>query len=117
MIGTFWALVPPVIAIALALITKEVYSSLFIGVVAGGLFYCGFHISALDTILNDGIIAALSDSAGIFVFLVLLGIMVALLNKAGGSAAFGRWAKTHIKSRAGAMFATYLLGVLIFVDD
>ena len=117
MFGTFWALVPPIIAIGLALITKEVYSSLFIGAVAGALFYAGSHVEALDSLLNDGIVAAISDNAGIFMFLVLLGILVALLNKAGGSAAFGRWAKTHIKTRGGAMFATFLLGILIFVDD
>lgn len=117
MFGTFWALVPPIIAIGLALITKEVYSSLFIGAVAGALFYAGFHVEALDSLLNDGIVAAISDNAGIFMFLVLLGILVALLNKAGGSAAFGRWAKTHIKTRGGAMLATFLLGILIFVDD
>ena len=117
MFGTFWALVPPIIAIGLALITKEVYSSLFIGAVAGALFYAGFHVEALDSLPNDGIVAAISDNAGIFMFLVLLGILVALLNKAGGSAAFGRWAKTHIKTRGGAMLATFLLGVLIFVDD
>ena len=117
MFGTFWALVPPIIAIGLALITKEVYSSLFIGAVAGALFYAGFHVEALDSLLNDGIVAAIRDNAGIFMFLVLLGILVALLNKAGGSAAFGRWAKTHIKTRGGAMFATFLLGILIFVDD
>ena len=117
MFGTFWALVPPIIAIGLALITKEVYSSLFIGAVAGALFYAGFHVEALDSLLNDGVVAAIRDNAGIFMFLVLLGILVALLNKAGGSAAFGAWAKTHIKTRVGAMFATFLLGVLIFVDD
>ncbi len=117
MFGTFWALVPPIIAIGLALITKEVYSSLFIGAVAGALFYAGFHVEALDSLLNDGVVAAIRDNAGIFMFLVLLGILVALLNKAGGSAAFGRWAKTHIKTRGGAMLATFLLGVLIFVDD
>ena len=117
MFGTFWALVPPIIAIGLALITKEVYSSLFIGAVAGALFYAGFHVEALDSLLNDGIVAAIRDNAGIFMFLVLLGILVALLNKAGGSAAFGRWAKTHIKTRGGAMLATFLLGILIFVDD
>ena len=117
MFGTFWALVPPIIAIGLALITKEVYSSLFIGAVAGALFYAGFHVEALDSLLNDGVVAAIRDNAGIFMFLVLLGILVALLNKAGGSAAFGAWAKTHIKTRGGAMFATFLLGVLIFVDD
>ncbi|MFR7789185.1 MAG: hypothetical protein ACLU21_03290 [Angelakisella sp.] len=102
MFGTFWALVPPIIAIGLALITKEVYSSLFIGAVAGALFYAGFHVEALDSLLNDGVVAAIRDNAGIFMFLVLLGILVALLNKAGGSAAFGAWAKTHIKTRGGA---------------
>lgn len=85
MFGTFWALVPPIIAIGLALITKEVYSSLFIGAVAGALFYAGFHVEALDSLLNDGVVAAIRDNAGIFMFLVLLGILVALLNKAGGS--------------------------------
>lgn len=100
MFGTFWALVPPIIAIGLALITKEVYSSLFIGAVAGALFYAGFHVEALDSLLNDGVVAAIRDNAGIFMFLVLLGILVALLNKAGGSAAFGAWAKTHIRPAA-----------------
>ena len=120
MYGTFWALVPPVIAIVLALITKEVYSSLFIGILAGALFYSNFNpVMAVDTVVNDGLIAGVSDgwNAGIFLFLVLLGIMVALINKAGGSAAFGRWAEAHIKTRVGAMFATFLLGILIFVDD
>ena len=115
---TFWALVPPIVAIALALITKEVYSSLFIGIVLGGLFYTNFKpIGALNAVINDGVVPAIADSAGIFLFLVILGIMVALINRAGGSAAFGRWAETHIKSRAGAMLATFVLGVLIFVDD
>lgn len=120
MYSTFWALVPPIIAIVLALITKEVYSSLFIGILAGALFYSNFSpIMALDTIVNDGFISAVSDgwNAGIFIFLVLLGIMVAMVNKAGGSAAFGRWAETHIKTRSGAMLATFVLGVLIFIDD
>ena len=118
MYGTFWALLPPILAIVLALITKEAYSSLFIGVLVGGLFTCGFApVATLDTIVNDGLIAAISGNAGIFLFLVLLGIIVALVNAAGGSAAFGRWAETHIKTRVGAMFATFLLGVLIFVDD
>ncbi|NLW65646.1 MAG: Na+/H+ antiporter NhaC family protein [Clostridiales bacterium] len=120
MYGTFWALVPPIIAIVLALITKEVYSSLFIGIVAGALFYSNFKpVMTLDTVVNDGLIAGVSNgwNAGIFLFLVLLGILVALINKAGGSAAFGRWAETHIKTRAGAMLATFALGVLIFVDD
>ncbi len=116
--ATFWALVPPLVAIALALITKEVYSSLFIGIVLGGLLSANFNpIGALDNVLNEGIIAAVSGTAGIFVFLVILGAMVALINKAGGSAAFGRWAEVHIKTRVGAMFATFILGVLIFIDD
>ena len=116
--STFWALVPPLVAIALALITKEVYSSLFIGIVLGGLLSTNWHpIAALDNVLNEGIISAVSGTAGIFVFLVILGAMVALINKAGGSAAFGRWAQTHIKSRVGAMLATFVLGVLIFIDD
>ncbi len=118
MTATFWALVPPVIAIVLALITKEVFSSLFVGIVAGALFYADFHpVMALDTMLNSGMIAAIAESAGIFLFLVLLGIMVALINASGGSAAFGRWAQKNIKSRAGATLATFVLGVLIFVDD
>ena len=116
--GTFWALIPPFVAIALALVTKEVYSSLFIGIVLGGLFAANLNpVGALDNILNDGLIAAVSGTAGIFIFLVILGAMVALINKAGGSAAFGRWAETHIKSRVGAMIATFILGVLIFIDD
>jgi len=116
--ATFMALLPPLVAIALALITKEVYSSLFIGIVLGGLLCANWHpVAALDTFLNDGIIAAISSTAGIFMFLVILGIIVALVNKAGGSAAFGRWAEVHIKSRTGAMIATFILGVLIFIDD
>ena len=116
--GTLWALLPPVIAIGLALITKEVYSSLFIGILSGGLLYSGFSFSGtLDAVTSDALISAVSGTAGIFIFLVELGIIVALINKAGGSAAFGRWAKTHIKTRVGAMLATFLLGVLIFVDD
>ena len=120
MYASFWALVPPVVAIVLALITKEVYSSLFIGVLIGGLFYSGFTFETTIThVFQDGIIGVLSDSynVGILVFLVVLGVMVCLMNKAGGSAAFGRWAEVHIKSRAGAQLATILLGVLIFIDD
>ncbi len=117
-ISTFWSLVPPLVAIVLALITKEVYSSLFVGIVVGALFYNNFNVvGAVDTLMNDGLIGAVSGTAGIFIFLVLLGVMVALINKAGGSAAFGRWAKTHIKSRIGAQLATFVLGVLIFIDD
>ncbi len=116
--STFVALLPPLVAIALALITKEVYSSLFIGILLGGLFAANWQpVVALDSLLNDGIIAAISGTAGIFMFLVILGGMVALVNKAGGSAAFGRWAKTHIKSRTGASIATFILGILIFIDD
>ena len=116
--GTFWALVPPIVAIALALITKEVYSSLFIGIVLGGLMYSNYNFSGtVDAVVNDGLIGAVADGAGIFIFLVILGIIVSLVNKAGGSQAFGRWAATHIKSKAGACIATFLLGVLIFIDD
>ena len=115
---TAWSLLPPVIAIVLALITKEAYSALFIGVIVGALFTTNFHpVETLDTVVNTGLISAIADNAGIFLFLVLLGIIVALVNKAGGSAAFGRWAKTHIKTRVGAQLATFVLGVLIFIDD
>lgn len=118
MYATFWALVPPLVAIALALITKEVYSSLFVGIVLGGLLSANWNpVGALDNVLNEGIISAVSGTAGIFIFLVILGAIVALVNKAGGSAAFGRWAQVHIKTRVGAMFATFILGVLIFIDD
>ena len=116
--STFMALIPPIIAIALALITKEVYSSLFIGIFAGGLFACEFApLGTMDAVINDGLIGAVSGTAGIFIFLVILGVMVALVNKAGGSAAFGRWAQTHIKTRVGAHLATFVLGILIFIDD
>ena len=118
MYGTFWALVPPIIAITLALITKEAYSSLFIGITVGALFAQNFSpIGALDMIVNDGLVAAISDNAGIFLFLVLLGIIVALVNAAGGSAAFGRWASQNIKTKVGASLATFVLGILIFIDD
>ncbi len=116
--NTFWALVPPVIAIALALITKEVYSSLLIGIIFGALLSTSFNfVGAIDTLVNQGFIAAVSDTAGIFIFLVLLGIVVALVNKCGGSYAFGQWAKKHVKSKTGIMFATFALGCLIFIDD
>ncbi|MBE5931297.1 MAG: Na+/H+ antiporter NhaC family protein [Lachnospiraceae bacterium] len=116
--ATFWALVPPIIAIALALITKEVYSSLFLGIVIGSILACnGSATQAVDHVVSDGLITAISDTAGIFLFLVILGVIVALINKAGGSAAFGRWAKTHIKTRIGAQLATFVLGVFIFIDD
>jgi len=117
-IGTFWSLVPPLIAIVLALITKEVYSSLFVGILVGALLYSNFNVVAtVDSMLQEGLIAAVSGTAGIFIFLVILGIMVALINQSGGSQAFGRWAKDHIKSRIGAMLCTFVLGVLIFIDD
>lgn len=117
---TFWSLLPPVIAIGLALITKEVYSSLFVGIVIGGLLYSNFNFEGtLTHVFNDGIVSVLSDAynVGILIFLVILGIMVVLMNKAGGSAAFGRWATSRIKTRAGAQLATIALGVLIFIDD
>ena len=120
MYASIWSLVPPVVAIALALITKEVYSSLFVGILVGGIFYSGFSFEGTIThIFQEGIVAVLSDSynVGILIFLVILGTMVCLMNKAGGSAAFGEWASTHIKSRVGAQLATIILGVLIFIDD
>ena len=132
-IGTFWALVPPIIAIVLALITKETFSSLFVGILVGAVLLAiqsGDAVNVInymilgevgegDDAMGVGFINAISDpwNAGIFIFLVMLGIMVALVNVAGGSAAFGRWAATHIKSRPGAMLATFVLGVLIFIDD
>lgn len=116
--GTFWSLIPPVVAIGLALITKEVYSSLFIGVLCGGLLAANFSFAGtLDVLVDDGFIAAVSGSAGIFIFLVILGVLVALIHKTGASAAFGAWAKKNIKSRTGATLATFVLGVLIFIDD
>ena len=129
--GTAWYLLPPVIAIVLALITKEVYSSLFIGIIAGGLLYSGFNImGAVQHIFVDGMIGgyaeddhviggALSDpwNVGILIFLVILGGMVMLMNRAGGSAAFGRWSVEHVKTQVGAQIATIVLGVLIFIDD
>ena len=118
--NSFWALVPPVIAIVLALVTKEVYSSLFIGILTGALFFSGFSFEGTMThMFGDGFIAVLADSynVGILIFLVILGIIVQLMNKTGGSAAFGQWASEHIKTRAGAMFATMILGIVIFIDD
>ena len=117
---SIWSLVPPIIAIVLALVTKEVYSSLFVGVIAGALLFSHFNFDGtINHTFNDGIISVLSDSynVGILVFLVFLGILVALMNRAGGSAAFGNWASKHIKTRIGAQLATILLGVLIFIDD
>ena len=118
--ATIWSLVPPVVAIVLALITKEVYSSLFVGILIGGAFWSGFKPEAtILHVFQDGVVGVLTDSynMGILVFLVILGVMVCMMNKAGGSAAFGRWAKEHIKTRAGAQLATIALGVLIFIDD
>ena len=122
-IGSMWSLLPPIVAIGLALITKEVYSSLFIGILTGGLIYAiatasGFE-GMFNAVVQEGLIANLSDSynVGILIFLVVLGIIVVLMNKAGGSRAYGEWAAKHIKNRQGATFATFLLGALIFVDD
>ncbi|MBO5129076.1 MAG: Na+/H+ antiporter NhaC family protein [Oscillospiraceae bacterium] len=117
--ATFWSLMPPIIAIGLALITKEVYSSLFIGILSGALMYSNFNVWGMVTNTFDVMISKLSDSwnVGILIFLVILGMMVSLINKAGGSAAYGRWAKDHIKTRAGAQLSTVVLGCLIFIDD
>ena len=118
--ATFWSLVPPIVAIALALITKEVYSSLFVGILIGGLLYAGGNPEGTVLhVFSDGIVSVLSDSSnvGILIFLVILGSIVAMMNKAGGSAAFGRWASSKIKTPAGAQLATIALGVLIFIDD
>ena len=120
MYATFWSLVPPVIAIGLALITKEVYSSLFIGILVGAVFASDFSFEGtMNHVLEEGVVKVLSDSynVGILVFLVILGTMVCLMNRAGGSAAFGRWASMKIHSRVGAQLATIALGVLIFIDD
>ena len=124
--GTWWAIFPPLLAIVLALITKEVYSSLFLGIVSGGVLYAiksdgffGMFETAITHVVQAGFIAKIADAynVGILIFLVLLGALVAMMNKTGASAAFGRWAQTHIKSRVGAQVATIILGMLIFVDD
>lgn len=118
--GTFWALVPAIVAIVLALITKEAYSSLFVGIIMGGLFFSGFSFTGtLKHIFSEGLVAQLSDpyNVGILIFLVFLGIIVCLMNKAGGSSAFGKWAAEHVKSRVGVQLATTFLGILIFIDD
>lgn len=116
--GKAWALLPPLVAIILALITKEAYSSLFVGIFLGAFMVSGCSIlETTDTITTQGITAAIADTSGILFFLVILGIIVALINKSGASRAFGEWAKKHIKTKAGALFATFLLGVLIFIDD
>ena len=117
---SYWSLLPPVIAIVLALLTKEVYSSLFVGIISGALLFSDFNLEGtLTHAFEDGIVASVADASnvGIIVFLVVLGILVVLMNKAGGSAAFGRWASAHIKSRIGAQIATIVLGILIFIDD
>lgn len=122
-VGSLWSLLPPVVAIGLALITKEVYSSLFIGILTGGVIYAISNNSGFEgmftVVIKDGLIANLADSynVGILVFLVVLGVIVVLMNKAGGSRAYGEWAAAHIKTRRGAQLSTFLLGVLIFVDD
>lgn len=122
-VGTLWSLLPPIVAIGLALITKEVYSSLFIGSLTGAVIYAASASLGAEgvftTVVRDGLIANLADSynVGILIFLVVLGTIVALMNKAGGSKAYGEWAAKHIKSRVGACISTFVLGVLIFVDD
>ena len=118
--NSFWALVPPIVAIGLALITKEVYSSLFAGIFVGACFYANFNFEGImNHLFIDGMIAQLSDSwnVGILIFLVMLGAVVALMNKAGGAAAFGKWSSKNIKTRTGAQLATIALGCLIFIDD
>jgi len=118
--ATIWSLLPPVVAIVLALITKEVYSSLFVGILAGALLYANFNLEvAYTTIFTEGFVAKLADSwnVGILIFLVILGTIVVMMNRAGGAAAFGNWAKTHVKTRVGAELATFVLGIIIFVDD
>ena len=116
--GSFWALLPPIIAIALALITKEVFSSLFIGILSGAILINDFSpVGTIDSVINTGLIDAVSGTAGIFIFLIELGILVSLINKAGGSKAFGEWAKNHVKTKVGAALCTFVLGILIFIDD
>ena len=115
---SIWALLPPIIAIGLALITKEVFSSLFFGIVSGAILAADFApLKTIDHVVTTGLIDAFSGTAGIFIFLIELGVIVALINKAGGSRAFGEWAKTHVKTRVGAALCTFALGVLIFIDD
>ena len=117
-VASAWALLPPLVAIILALVTKEAYSSLFVGIVLGAVMAAGCDFkTTLDMITVDSISTAVADNAGILVFLVILGTIVALVNKSGASRAFGNWAQKHIKTKVGAMMATFLLGVLIFIDD
>ena len=116
--GSLWALLPPVIAIGLALITKEVFSSLFIGILSGAILASDFNfLKSIDHTINTGLISAVSGTAGIFIFLIELGVIVSIVNKAGGSKAFGEWAKNNVKSKIGAQLCTFALGVLIFIDD
>ena len=118
--GSWWAIFPPILAIVLALVTKEVYSSLFAGIVSGGLLYAGFSFEGtIKHVMSDGFVSSIADgyNIGILLFLVLLGALVSMMNKTGASAAFGRWAHDHIKSWVGAQIATIILGMLIFVDD
>ena len=128
-VNTFWALVPPIVAIVLALITKETFSSLFVGILVGALLLTGFDpigtVTAIvsgefgegEDIATTGLIPAVADNAGIFIFLVMLGIMVALVNTTGAATAFGKWAAKNVRGRVGASLATFVLGVLIFIDD
>ncbi len=117
-VGSIWALLPPIIAIGLALITKEVFSSLFIGILSGGILAANGNFAVtVDNVITVGLIDAVSGTAGIFIFLVELGVLVALINKAGGSRAFGEWAEKHVKTKVGAALCTFALGVLIFIDD
>ncbi len=117
-IGSFWALLPPIIAIGLALITKEVFSSLFIGILSGAILVGDWNpLATMDTVIGTGLISAVEGTAGIFIFLIELGILVSLVNKAGGSKAFGEWAQKHVKGKVGAAIATFILGILIFIDD
>lgn len=117
-VGSLWALLPPIIAIALALITKEVFSSLFIGILSGAILAADFApLATVDHVVSTGLIDAFAGTAGIFIFLIELGVIVALVNKAGGSKAFGEWAKTHVKTKVGAALCTFVLGILIFIDD
>ena len=117
---SWWAVLPPIIAILLTLVTKEVYSSLFIGIVAGGILHSGFSFEGtMAAVLADGFVKSVADpyNVGILLFLVLLGAMVSMMNRTGASAAFGRWAQANIRSRVGAQVATAVLGLLIFIDD
>ena len=116
--GTFWALAPAILAIVLALISKEVYSSLFAGVVLGGCFVTQFSFfDTVDFVVNKGLMDGMKDTTGVFIFLVILGAFVCMINKTGAARAFGEWAQKHVKSRIGSQLATFVLGVLIFIDD